>query len=156
MSIQTQLNTKIASVSADTAPSLGGNLTLGTFALLGKQHNAAVASPTSYIETEYIHSTTLTASTTAIAANFTYAQATFNSIYIDYYMVEASTGNTRQGRLSVTTNGATTSLTDTLNETGLLNVTWTCAVATGNVQLTYTAGNANNVTMRANITRFLA
>lgn len=154
--IQTQINTKIASVSADTTPALGGNLNMSGFALLGLQHNAAVASPANWIETEYIHSTTLTAATTAVATNFTFAQASFNAIELNYYALEASTGQTRKGRLEVTTNGATTSIIDSFTETALVGVTWTCAQNGSNIELTYTVAGANAVTMRTQVTRFKA
>jgi hypothetical protein len=150
--IQTQLNSKLDSVSEDTAPQLGGDLDLNSKSIMGKRHYSALADAANFVEKEYLHATTLTASTTAVASAFTFAFASFEGCVIDYKIKEATTNAVRIGRLRVATNGTNISLVDDMTETSDVGVTWSAAINGANVELSYTT-TANAKTMRAEVLR---
>lgn len=109
------------------------------------------------IEEEYVDSTTLSDNTTAVVAAFTFALATYNAIQIDYLIKEATSLDTRVGKLMVVTNGTTTSITDVFTETGSPAVSWSAAVNGANVEISYTTASSGNArTMRADLKRFRA
>lgn len=116
----------------------------------GKQSSAMV-------EEEYIDSSTLADNTTAVVAAFTFAHASYNALEITYLIREATSLETRKGRLSVTTDGTTTSITDDFNEVGDPGITWAAAVNGANVELSYTTTSTGNArTMRSDLKRFRA
>lgn len=116
---------------------------------------------TRFFDIQYIDATTLTASTTAVAAAFTYDSTIYKSQFIDYQIVEATTFARRTGRLMVVSDedtgvaSATVSITDQSNETADVGVSWTAALNGNNVELSYTT-TANAKTMQSEVKRFLA
>lgn len=157
--IQTQINGKLSSVSQDTTPQLGGNLDLNAKSLLGLLRLANSGSPTRYWEEEYIDATTLTASTTAVAAAFTFDSRNIKGLEIFYTILSGT--DRRIGKLDVVCNAAsgadstTIDLTDLSNETADVGVTWTAAMNSHNVELSYTTTSGTK-TMRALCRRILA
>lgn len=114
-------------------------------------------SASALVEEEYVDATTLLDATTAVVADFTFAAASYNAIEIEYLIREATSLKTRVGKLMVTTDGTSTSITDSFTEVGDPGVTWTAAVNTGNVEISYTATSTTNArTMRADLKRFRA
>ncbi len=113
----------------------------------------AGSSTTDFYETQYVHSTTLTASqTNAVASAFTFAHASFEGVFIEYKIKEATTNRVRIGHLYIATNGTDSSITDTFTETGDVGVTWNLNINGGNVEVRYTTGT-NAKTMRAVVKR---
>ena len=108
----------------------------------------------------YNNSITLAANTsspTTIAA-FTFAFGTYGSMKCDYVMIEASTSSRRQGTFRVCTDGTNTGMDDTYAQTATLGngIVLSAAVSGSNVIVQFTGTNANAVTMRAQITQFVA
>jgi hypothetical protein len=152
---QTQLDAKMEQLSDDAAPALGGDLALGTYSLKGKMHLSEAAVAANFVETEYIHSISLAASSTAVASELTFAHASFEGCEIKYKIKEATTSEVRIGRLRVVTNGTDISLVDDYTESADVGVSWSAAVNGANIEISYTT-TANNKTMRAEITRIKA
>lgn len=156
---QDQLDAKLENVVEDTTPQLGGHLDLNDQSLTGPMRRAADASPTKYIEQEYIHGTTLTGGTTAVASAFTFDSKAVKAQEIAYTIVSGN--NRRVGRLMVVADNAsgvaasTLSLVDQSTETADIEVSWAAAMNGDNVELSYTTGTGAK-TMRADVTRYYA
>lgn len=148
--------TALQSVSQDTAPQLGGNLDLNSKDLLGTMKRAAVATPTKFVEQQYIHDTALVAATTAVIAALTFAFATYSSIQIDYAIRQDTSLITRQGTLRVATDGTIVSITDEFSETNDAEIAFTAAVNGANIEISYTnADGALDAHARLDVKRFL-
>lgn len=152
--IQTQLNTKLSSVSQDTAPTLGGDLTLNSKVFIGVERRGA--SNAASVQQEYLEFS-LTQSTTAVASSLTFDSRNFKGVSIEYTI---SNGNDRRkGRLELACNNATgadstvISLTDQSTETADILVSWSAAMNSHNVELSYTTGSGT-FNMDADIKRF--
>ena len=145
---------KLANVSEDTTPSLGGDLTLGANAIIhdadGMKRGSSAAN---FLEEEYIHAVTLSASqTNTVATEFTFPHASFEGAMIEYKIKEATTNRVRVGRVMVATDGTTVSISDSFTETADAGVIWNAAIVGADVRLDYTTG-ANSKTMRADMKR---
>lgn len=152
--VNTALALKLASVSQDTAPSLGGNLNLNSKEFTGTERRDGASGSGNFVEEEYFHALTLTASVSNTSqASLAFAFASFEGVEITYKIKEATSNRVRIGTLRVVTDGTNTSLTDTSNETGDVGVTWAAAINGSNVELRYTT-TANTKTMRADVKRF--
>lgn len=152
--VQTQINGKLSSVSQDTAPTLGGDLTLNGKTLLGVERRGA--NNTATVQEEYLEFS-LTQSTTAVASSLTFDSRNFKGLSVEYTI---SNGNDRRkGRLELACNNATgsdstvISLTDQSTETADVLVSWSAAMNSHNVELSYTTG-AGTFNMDADIKRF--
>lgn len=109
------------------------------------------------IEEEYVDASTLTDNLTAVVAAFTFAKASYNALEIEYLIREATSLKTRVGKLLVVTDGTITSIVDTFTETADIGVSWSAAVATTNIEISYTSTSTGNArTMRADLKRFRA
>lgn len=147
---------KLANVEEDLTPSLGGHLDQNGKSQTGPVRRAAVASPTSFVEEEYLHGITLSASATnTVSSELSFAHASFEGLEIAYKIKEASTNRVRIGTFRLVTDGTNISLTDTFNETADVGVTWTAVVNGASIDVRYTT-TANAKTMRADIKRFKA
>jgi len=110
----------------------------------------------SFVEEEYIHSTTLTASqTNTVLAALSFAHATYEGIEVTYKVKEATTNAVRIGKLSIVTNGTDISVVDSFNETADVGVTWSAVVNGANIDVRYST-TANAKTLRSDIKRFKA
>ena len=152
-----QLAAKLGSVSEDTAPALGGDLTLGANAVI---HDAAGmkrgSSALNFLEEEYIHAITLAASqTNAVITELTFAHASFEGLEMTYKMKEATSNNVRIGTVRVVTNGTNVVLSEVSTESANLGVSFSAVVNGANINIRYTS-DTNAVTMRADVKRFLA
>lgn len=147
--LATAAGSALQDISDDSTPSLGGNLELGANVVVHDSDGIKKGSSASnFYEEEYIHTTTLTASQTdSVAANFTFAAASFEGAILDYKVKEATTGNVRVGKIMVATDGTNVSISDTFTETADIGVSWNAGVNTGNIELKYTT-TANTKTMR--------
>ena len=127
----------------------------------GKWRRSKAASTSRYVEEEYVDSIALTASTTAVASDFTFDTKTIKALKVEYTILEATTNRRRVGTLLVVGNGAAAaastvlSITDFSTESDDVGVVWTAAMNVDNCELSYTT-SANAKTMRADIKRFLA
>lgn len=148
---------KLSAVQDDTSPTLGGNLSTGTRVIIhGSEGLKKGTSATDFWEEQYIHSSTLTASSTnAVLSALTFAHASFEGVMIDYKIKEATTNRVRIGQLLISTNGTDTSIVDTFTETGDVGVTWNLNISGADVQVRYTT-TANDKTMRAVVKRIKA
>ena len=109
------------------------------------------------IEEEYVDSSALTDNTTAVVAAFTFAKASYNALEIEYLIREATSLKTRVGKLLVVTDGTVTSIVDTFTETADIGISWSAAVATTNIEISYTSTSTGNArTMRSDLKRFRA
>lgn len=157
--IQTQLNAKLSSVSQDTAPTLGGNLAMGGFSIISPLQIADSGSTSRYFTEKYVDSSSLTASTTAVAASFTFDSRSVKGQQVFYTILSGT--DRRIGRLDIIcdaasgTAAANVDITDVSNETGDVGVTWSAAVSGNNIQISYTT-NSGTKTMRALVRQFLA
>lgn len=151
-SIQTQLNAKLSSVSQDTSPTLGGNLNMNGFSIISPLQIADSGSTSRFFTEKYIDSTSLTASTTAVASSFTFDSRNFKGVQIFYSILSGS--DRRIGRIDVICDAASgtassnVDITDISNETADIGVTWSAAVSGNNIQLSYTTTSGTK-TMRA-------
>lgn len=147
---------KLSSVSQDTAPQLGGDLDLNGKTLMGTLHRSASAAASNFIEEEYLHAITLTASqTNTVLASLSFAFASFEAIEVSYKIKEATTNRIRLGKLRIISNGTDISVVDDFNETADAGVSWSAVVNGASIDVRYTT-TANNKTMRADVKRFKA
>lgn len=155
-SVVTALAGKLSSVSQDSAPSLGGDLNQNGKSQVGPMHRAAVASPSNWVEEEYLHAVILNGSSSnAVASALTHAFATYAAIEVSYLIKEATTGRTRKGTLVVTNDGGSNiGITDFGASTQDVDVSFDAQITGGNVEVTYTTANSNTKTMRADVKRF--
>ncbi len=146
---------KLANVVEDTTPQLGGPLDQNGQSQTGLMHRANGASPSNWVEEEYIHATTLAGSSSNVTASaFTFPFATFDSVEITYKLKEATTNRVRHGTLRVCTDGTNIGINDVFAETADCDVVWDAVINGSNVELKYTTANANDKTMRADVKRF--
>lgn len=90
---------------------------------------------------------TLTASSTLVASDFTFAHASYGGLIVKYTIKEATTNAVRTGTITVATNGSNISLVDAYTETADVGIVWQAAVNGANIELTYVS-TSNNKTMR--------
>lgn len=165
--IQGQLNDKLENVAEDTSPQLGGDLDVSGFAvedpdadlvLAGQDsvRRAKQASKTSFVEEEYIHSISLSASQTdTVISDLTFAHATYEGMEIVFKVKEATSNDVKIGTIRVVTNGTNVVLNEVSTETADTGITFSAVVNGSNVNIRYSSGS-NGATMRADVKRFLA
>ena len=152
-SVQTQLNSKLSSVSQDTAPTLGGNLTLNGSVLEGTLLRSPAAAPTTFITENYLPNLTINASqTNTTLSSLTFAYASYEGCIIDYKIKQTTTNNVRVGRMMIGANsqGTAVSLADQFTDTSDLGITFTAAISGSNININYTSGS-NGGTMNADV-----
>lgn len=143
--LETAVEGKIGAVSEDSSPSLGGDLTLGANAVIHDGDGMKLGdSSSTFMEHEYISSTTLTANTTAVASNFTFAHASFAGAIFEYQITQASTGAIRVGHLMVCSDGSTASITDSYTELSDIEISWSAAINGADVEISYDNAHATN------------
>lgn len=165
--IQTQLNSKLSSVSQDTAPALGGNLDVSGFSIEGASsevllagqnsvRRAKQASKTSFVEEEYIHSIALAGSQSGtVISALTFAFASFEGLEITYKIKQTTSGNVRIGTIRVATNGTVAVLNDMWTDSADLGMSFSAAINGANVEISYSSGS-NGGTMRADVKKIKA
>jgi len=148
---------KLAAVSEDTTPSLGGNLSIGTNVVIhGADGMKLGSSAIDFYEQEYLHSTSLLASqTNTVISDLTFAHASFEGCQITYKIKEATTNNVRIGTLRVVSNGTNVSLNDVSTETADVNIIFDAVVNGANINIRYTS-STNAATMRCEVLRIKA
>lgn len=148
-------DTKLATVSADTAPQLGGNLDLNGKVLKGIMKLGDASA--NFMEQEYMDAITLTASqTAAVCSALTFAFASFEGVIIEYKIKEATTGAVRIGKLMISADAAgNIGMSDSLSETADVGVEWTAAVNSTNIEIKYTT-TANAKAMKCLVKRIKA
>lgn len=164
--VQTGLDSKLENVSEDTTPQLGGDLDVSGFAVedpdadlvLAGQNSvrrAKQASKASFVEEEYIHAISLSASQTdTVITDLTFAHATYEGMEIVYKVKEATSNDVRIGTIRVVTNGTAVALNDVSTETADTGISFSAVVNGANINIRYTSGT-NGATMRADVKRFL-
>lgn len=165
--VKSDINSKIGSVAEDTSPALGGNLDVNgqdiedadADILLAGQNSlkrAKQASKANFIEEEYIHSISLSASQTdTVISSLTFAHATIEGLEIVYKVKEATSGDIKIGTIRVVTNGTNVVLNEIGTETASTGITFSAAINGSNVEIRYSSGS-NGATMRADVKKFLA
>jgi hypothetical protein len=113
------------------------------------------ATNTNVVTETYVHSSALTASTTAVCTDLTFAHATYKAMIVDYMIKEATSGEVRTGKLFVATDGTDVSISDMYSETADITTSWAGAINGTDVELSYTTG-ANAKTARFDKKLFLA
>ena len=165
--IQPQLDTKLENVVEDTTPELGGDLDVSGQAIEGAASDVTLAgqdlvkrakqaSKTSFIEEEYIHAVSLSASQTdATISELTFPHATYEGMEAVVKVKEASTGDIKISTLRVVTNGTNVVLNEVGTETNSTDITFDASISGSDVLITYSSGS-NGATMRADVKRILA
>ena len=163
---EASLTNKLENVVEDTTPELGGNLDANGFAieddsaelLLAGQNSvrrAKQASKSNFVEEEYLHSISLSASqTNTVISALTFAFATYEALEITYKIKESTTNNVRVGTIRVVTNGTSVVLNDMFTDSAETNFSFSAAINGSNVEIRYSSAT-NGGTMRADIKRFL-
>lgn len=166
--------TLLTKVVQDTSPQLGGGLDVNGQSIKSASNGNIIVAPngtgriliakdgalTRYIDKQYIDSITLTASTTAVASALTYDSTAFKGQLIEYIVSEATSNKRRIGRLMTVCDGATgvaatnATVVDLSSETADVGITWTAAMNSNNVELSYTT-TANNKSMQVLSMRLL-
>ena len=166
-SIQTQLSGKLSNVVEDTTPQLGGDLDVNGNAIEGASSDlvlagqnlikrAKQASKSSFIEEEYIHSTSLSGSQTGtVISALTFAHATYEGMEVTYKIKEATSNDVRIGTFRVVTNGTVVVIEDQYTENDSTGISFSAAINGANVEIKYDSG-ANGATLRMDVKRFLA
>lgn len=134
----------------------GGNLSIYNKVFFGD------SSLSNNVEQEYVHSTSLSNNTTAVASEFTFDTRDIKGLVIDYTIKDGN--ETETGTLHVTVNNAASvaategSVSSTGTETSSgVGVSWSVNINGNNAELEYTTTNSgNNRTMRALVKKFLA
>lgn len=165
--VLTNISNKLENVVEDTTPQLGGNLDVNGNAIedasneliLAGQNSvrrAKQASKSSFIEEEYLHSISLSASqTNTVISALTFAHATIEGMEICYKVKENTSSDIKIGTIRVVTNGTNVVLNDMGTETADTGVTFNAIVNGANVEIRYSSGS-NGATMRADVKKFLA
>lgn len=146
----------ISELVSDTTPELGGDLTLGANVLIHDGDGMKRGSSSSnYLEEEYVHSVSLSASQTGtVISAFTFAHASFDAVEIAYKLKD-SAGALRVGTLRIVTDGTSVSINDAGTELGDSSaISFDAAVNGANIEVSYDSG-ANTGTLRADVKRFL-
>ena len=164
-SVNTALGAKLANVVEDTTPQLGGPLDVNgqviqdasnniTIAPQSKILRAKQASVSSFIEEEYVHSITLSASQSNVnISELSFDKTAYVMMECVFVLKEATTNNTRGGTLRVITDGSVASIADlSLEAGGDTGIVFSAAVNSNTIEVKYTSG-ANAATMRADIKR---
>jgi len=148
---------KLANVSEDTTPSLGGDLTLGAYVVIHDGDSMKRGSSASdFLEEEYIHSIALAASQTAtVIADLTFAHASFEGFIMDYKVKETTSNDIRIGTLRVTTNGTGIVFNDLATETAETGIVFSAAINGANIEVKFDSGS-NGATLRADVKRIKA
>ena len=143
---------KLGSVSADTAPQLGGNLNLNGKVLKTKMLLGDASS--NYMEQEYIDSMTLTGgSSLTTLTNLTFDITVFATVMIEYSIKDTITGYIRSGHIMISADASGTgSAADYMSETGSVGVVWDVAASGNNMLVKYTT-TTNDKSMRCLVKR---
>lgn len=142
-------------IQSDSTGKLTDNSATATTLVADSLQRAKSASPTSFIQEEYLDSTTLTDNSGPTTA-FSFAHASFAGLEISYTIeTGAGTPDIRLGTLRVVSNGTSKSITDSFGETLDVGVSWSASISGPNTLIQYTTTNqGSNRTMRADIKRF--
>lgn len=156
----------LSNISEDTTPELGGDLEVGSNAieaasnpvLLAGQNairRAKQASKSNFVEEEYLHAVSLSASQTAtVISALNFAHASVDAVEI-VYKLKDSAGALRMGTLRVVTDGTNVAINDIGTELGDSSaIVFDAAINGANVEISYDSG-ANTATMRCDIKRML-
>ena len=148
---------KLANVSEDSTPSLGGDLTLGSNVLIHDGDGVKRGTSASdFLEEEYIHAIALSGSqTNVVIAALTFAHASFEGMEMTYKIKEATSGDVRIGTLRIATDGTVVDSSDMFNETADTGISFSTAVNGANIEIKYTSG-VNGATLRADVKRIKA
>jgi hypothetical protein len=140
---ETTLGSKLAAVSEDEDPSLGGDLDVNGYSLVTTVTNSnivLVPDGTGMIEfggVFYSKKQAVTLPNAAATTVTTYPAAGNDIVFIDYIVRRGGEG-TKFGTLMIAHDGTTHDLIDTGGETGAPGVTFSVALATGTITLTGT------------------
>lgn len=147
---------KLSSVSQDTTPSLGGNLTLGNNVLLEGSNGLRRGGASAFVEEQYFDSISLSASqTNTTISSLTFAHASFEGFEMVYKIKEATSNDIRIGTFKVVTNGSAISYADTYNETASTGVTLSATISGSDILIQYSSGS-NGASMKVDVKRIKA
>lgn len=139
----------INNVVEDTTPQLGGNLDVNGNSIVSTSNGNITLTPdgTGNIDLgstilQKKASTSVTASGTAVFETYS---ATFVATYIDY--VFQTTNGTRVGTLTIATDGTSVGVSDVGTDIGTVDIAFTGAINTTNVEITYTENNNDSGTL---------
>lgn len=160
--IDTGINTINLNSAYHYGPVLTTNSTEGFLEITGSESLKVSASfaladssdDTKFSKVFYKHGITLAANmTSAILNDLTFSSALYQGCVIEYRMKDNVSGDSRVGTLMLSTDGASTSISDTFAETAPMGVTWAATMAENDVQVLYTT-NTSAKTLSAKIKFF--
>jgi hypothetical protein len=147
--------TAIAQVIGGDKTFNGNIIELGLFRL-------ADTSAANYLESQYVHTVTLTGGqTNAVASSFTFNSQTIKGLIISYNVFDATTLNRKTGHLYVSVDkasgvtGVNPTIADVGSDNSEVGIDWDVQMNSTNVEVLYTT-TAGNKTMRCEIKRFQA
>lgn len=153
--LQGQVSARLSSVSEDTSPALGGDLsTSGNAVLHGTDGLEKGQSAGSTFFDDYDHSLALAATSSGVISALTVDKSVYDSMKIDYKIAAGS--NSRVGTLLVAVNGSNIAITDTYAETGDTDITFSAALNVNDLEISFNNPSASAGTMRAQSRRFKA
>ncbi len=114
------------------------------------------ASTTDFVVEKAVASTALAASSTTLISGLSFAHATYKSAIVHYQFSEATTNARRVGTLYVTTDGTTTSISDTNADTATIALDFSAAINGANLEISAVSTSSNICTFRAKQSLFLS
>jgi hypothetical protein len=152
----------LASVAINTSllPASNNSISLGSSTLAYAESHAVSsyihASTTDFVVEKAVASTALAASSTTLISGLSFAHATYKSAIIHYQFSEATTNARRVGTLYVTTDGTTTSISDTNADTATIALDFSAAINGANLEISAVSTSADICTFRAKQSLFLS
>jgi len=152
----------LSSVAINTSllPASNNSISLGSSTLAFDEAHVVSsyihASTTDFVVEKAVASTALAASSTTLISGLSFAHATYKSAIIHYQFSEATTNARRVGTLYVTTDGTTTSISDTNADTATVALDFSAAINGANLEISAVSTSSNICTFRAKQSLFLS
>jgi hypothetical protein len=142
-SLNSAISGKMSDLSDDLTPSLGGNLDAGSNVVFATNGLKLGNSASEFFELDY-EEAALSDNTTAVISDLTYAAASYEGCIIEYKVKEATANKVRVGQLFVANNASSVSLIDQSTETADPGVSFSAALNSGNIEISYTTTSTGN------------
>jgi hypothetical protein len=153
-------NLASVAINSSLLPASNNAINLGSSTLAYAQAHSVLsyihASTTDFVIEKAIASTSLAASSTTLISGLSFAHATYKSAIIHYQFSEATTNARRVGTLYVTTDGTTTSISDTNADTATITLDFSAAINGANLEISAVSTSANICAFRAKQSLFLS
>ena len=153
-------NLTSVAINSSLLPASNDSISLGSSTLAYAESHSVLsythASTTDFTVEKAVASTALAASSTTLISGLSFAHATYKSAIIQYQFSEATTNARRVGTLYVTTDGTTSSLSDTNADTAAISLDFSAAVNGANLEISAVSTSSNICSFRAKQVLFLS